>query len=663
MTSLDRKIQDYFYWNFREIPDPEIPRDFESEKNLSKIAKAELILINNIDSFFGELRAEIAGVGYYNINKKRRFLKICWEINYTNFPKEFFLNDTRINIHHSKEFLEFSKNLDLPFFINPDFFCLYCTINDFNIEEAINDIFTKFPDYEYIPPENGEYLHITTIDPKFLYYIYSFTQKTLHDPYKYYCFSNHKRGKKILVPFFSYQNLVVPISEQKTIPLINIETENDDFNYAILTPCIETLCHNIHISSPPQETLVKWLSWYGEVEKISEEDLKLLCSKKIYYLLRKSPNFTQEEVFYTGEKLRLRLKKLGVTDFKYISYLDFGVKAMNNIFFKNGKIPAIYSPAEIKNLINSPLSSSFTKESHSHENILEPFIFRNTALLIHGQEDNDKTCFAVNLTYSTALQLNPFQNRILNQPLPKVLYLFNSQEESRLSIITDYFHKLYKLRLKILSKTNDLGINADLPSFIPICINSKNTDTRLDDIFLSIKNYGTESTIPKVVFLDNVLEINSRHDNKNGLLIKSLKSLGWAVVVISPDNITKTEYQQIIKDISFDGRVKINSKKSNHPAKLLMNVEIQKAYRFPLGYRKKFTCELDFNSKTPEFIRCSAKQPHGRTKFKTPKARDKFVSKVEKLLAKGHSPSIIIKKLNLNASNESLIKKIKYNYK
>lgn len=630
-NDLDGKIRDYFFWNFKEIVSPEVARDFRAERIIGEIGKAEELLKKNIDLYFPKRIVKIPNLGEFYIGNKNSL---------QNSNKQFihkFIDEKlkeKFGLDKLGALLPSLKFFDLWHRMYPDNSIeksVDAIIGDIKDTVGINDIYS-------IPQKP-----IINID------INRYDMKTESGILEYISFIRYDLGdKKVIVPLGIFRKLVFLLSiwEAKVTPLINANKRHSKYPCVIMTPCLETLCYNEKrkgIDIVP----CNWVSWYGDENKISDKDLEQLQDKRIYYLLKLDSGLSKEKVCGIGESVRERLLKLGIKDFKYISYLHHGIINAEKDYQK--VIPRIYNPDQLQEALNEngkiEVMLPQNNNSKSKKLMLPPFIYEESATFIYGDSYSGKTLFALNLASSTAFQISLFSRRIiLSDVKPIICYMSSdSSQDKMLSLFNNSALKLYAEE------------NSDVDEHYSIFrqIKNRNSHSVINEIE-SIDLCGR----PGVVFLDNVLPMDTKSQEEHDLIIRKIKSLGWAIVILTKGKMTSKKKNSYLKIAPFDNVVQIKKNVNKNPVdakKIRMYVEIKKAIKLPAEYAKKFMCEVDLNTEFPKIVRCRSRRKK-RAKSLTIKEKNALKTEMRILVNKKCTGLKIAQKLGIK---RGMVEKLK----
>ena len=640
---LDVKVREYFFWNYKEVFNPEVERDFETERLINKIGKAESIIKKDIDLYFPNKTVEVPDLGEFYIDNR----------NSLKNPNKRFVQKL------IDEKLKEKFGLDKLGHLLPSlkFFDLLHRLHPNNsIEESADAIIGNTRNIK------ADTLRINDIysicqKPIINMNINRYDMKTESDIIEWVSFVRYDlNGKKVIVPLGILQKLILLlyIWEDNVTPLINANRRHSEFPCVIMTPCLETLCYNEKregINFVP----CNWVSWYGDKDKITDEELEKLQGKRIYYLLKLDSGLSKEKVCSIGDNMRKRLLNLGVQDLKYISYLHHGIINAEKDYQK--VIPRIYNPDKLQKALNenSKIKVMLPQNNNlkSKKLILPPFIYEKSATFIYGDSYSGKTLFALNLASSTSFQISLFSRRIiLSDVKPIVCYMSSdSSQDKMLSLFNKSAFKLYE--------EENSAVDEHYSIFRQI--KNRNSHSVINEIE-SIDLCGR----PGVVFLDNVLPMDTKSQEEHDLIIRKIKSLGWAIVVLTKGKMTSKEKNNYLKTAPFDNVVQIKKNVNDNPVdatKLRMNIEIQKAIKLPPKYATKFMCEVDLDTEFPKFVRCKSKRK-ARANF-TEHERHAIGCKLTEIMKKNWSlpkkermfESEIAQKLGITIE---MVKKLKY---
>ncbi len=161
----------------------------------------------------------------------------------------------------------------------------------------------------------------------------------------------------------------------------------------------------------------EWISWYGDCAGVAHADWSPLRGRQVYYLLIEHSGLGAQEVYETGRAVQEELKKVGVEELKFISFLytEFLARTQSGFiravptiltddeFFTFGR----YAPPNkrLLSLFSNPEQHRLLQLNQSF--LLRPFLRAQSVTLLYGERQSGKTWLTLSAAYATSQGLTP----------------------------------------------------------------------------------------------------------------------------------------------------------------------------------------------------------------------------------------------------------------
>lgn len=593
--TTDGYIGDYIFYNFVEIRNPLLPRNFSFEKKIINTSKIDYILQNYASAYSENV----------NIQYPDQFFDF---FTYLQKNLENFSSNKQINI---------TKDL-LSFDINAPFLYCYCEMQSISLEDAINtlnpelesfekkmsemtkdqycnlkkkkdecegkileiskqnyvnhekkDKLTnqiKFIDHEIIIPElankKREYYRLDVVADFFINESESFSQAIIHYSPKF----------KFLLPSFLYSSYY----QFNTLryyfnpfyhyaPLFNLfYLQHRPKAIVILTDSIEIAKKNQFFADKARCTNIIWISWYGEQSSIEHVDWEPLKGRTIYYLLKEHSGIYREQICQIALLVRNKLFSLGNLFIKYIfllenPYADYLPSQLNSITlilnhktfqdFIDGKLDySLHNSVSACSLI--PQRSVY--ETGKIKTVFTPFIYSRSVAIIYGPY-SAKTWIAINIALAIKYGDKMWEGCEARKS-GNVLYVHGGAESNFLTERKQLLETQYK-------KTENTG------NVFFYCPAEDKRSLMLNDLdLISYKLSEFTDNHPDLIILDS-LPYLEKIKNKKGIKVelncklREWKSLNYAILIINDmSNKNWPGYRQWKKDLSIDAEVEIKKR-------------------------------------------------------------------------------------------------------
>jgi len=694
MNEYDGYVEDYLIRFFRNMPSVFIPRNIALENQIIRAGKIEYLLNSSIENFMKAFKQN-----WLNINNK----KFCINIERTTKggivvePKEQFrtlMAQQRLTLldllgctQNNNSRQEYQNKFEL--------IKLYQIYRKIDLNSDAVDLLSRELD---VTPD-------TIIEPVFNIKSCTLRIGQTFDFFRLWHFFNvnsnlsncfaitrYLDNKKVMLPLHWSQapQLSWTFFPGAQPPFFNqSRLDNNLRSIVLLTDSIELAGINQRNLDCAMVADIAWLSWYGERNAVEKMDWSLLKGCRVYYLLLEHSGFGGKTVYETALAVKRKLDTVGVAEFKFISYLAAGIDYVEQSKVA-APIPTIYSADEFEPAMARerqtlpPAFATFQNDlarlTRGRKVLLTPLIRERSATLIWGMPKSGKTWFAANMALAMALGKPAFQNWSPLAHRSTILYIHGESEgdislEEKLTVLS-----------KTLSAHTPITINPNAflsertmqpvvyVNNLPINYYVQLLDTRwpqpdleLYSAIICLSKTIEKSVPPGVIILDDVFFSSPQTWALQNMLIRDLKSAGWAIIIVAGPQLAPVGIgfsallnsqavvhkatPEFIDHAQVDSIIKIK-KRSCKDGKLTIGVKIESPW--VNADDSKFDCYLDSIANPPVFEHVKREKTRWPEPLKKP--RIELVREVTELHQKGFKGQQIADKLRITLS---MVKKIK----
>jgi len=692
MNEYDGYVEDYLIRFFKNMPSTLIPRDrtlenqiilackveysirFSPEETITQILGSTTLSIKGADGKIWNIIARKNCDGYFELhgadnNSVSSFL--CGEWNEFGYNLRNFF--PRLGLHFIEAY-RIIKNTDR-------YSAIAELAKQFNLK-AETPISCRTKRFRFLKN------HLLGLRISKLYGFYIEGDDTL----SHLLFVRYFDNKKIVLPLHWLEGLGIPwhFFPDERSPFFNqAYLFGGHVPIVVLTDSIELAGINQEILDRAQNPDIAWISWYGERNAVEKMDWTLLKGCRVYYLLLAHSGFGGKTVYETALAVKRKLDEVGVAEFKFISCLAAGINNAEQSKV-DAPIPTIYNADEFEPAMARerqtlpPTFAAFQNDlarlTRGRKVLLAPLIRERSATLIWGMPKSGKTWFAAHMAMAMALGKPGFQNWSPLAHRSTILYIHGESEgdvslEEKLTVLAKIFSShatiainpnafLSGITMQPVVYCNDQPIN-----FTVQLLDKRCTPPALDlySAILHLSQTIEKSAPPGVIILDDVFFSSPQTWTLQNMLIRDLKSAGWAIIIVAGPQLAPAETGIIallnsLADVhkstpEFIDRAQVDSiirikKRSCKDGKLMIGVKIESPWVNAVN--SKFDCYLDSIANPPSFEKVKRDEPRWSAPLK--KSRVELVREVTELHQKGFKGQQVADKLGITLS---MVKKIK----
>jgi|GEM_PF-5529051 len=509
--------------------------------------------------------------------------------------------------------------------------------------------------------------------------------------FSHFIFTRYFDNKKVLLPlhwtgwgyyipwyFFSKEQLLFFNQNKLTFtpkPII------------ILTDSIELAGINQRILDKAMVENIVWISWYGELNAVKIMNWTLFKGSRIYYLLLEHSGFGGKLVYETALAVKQQLDKVGVAEFKYISYLAAGINRTTQSSVV-ASVPTLYCPDEFEVAMTQeqktlPITLSAFKDdparlTRGRKILLTPLIRERSATLIWGKPQSGKTWVAANMALAMAIGKPALKGWCPQGRSSTILYIHGEAEgdrslEGKLIVLSNTF----PVSSQVIIRPQPLVSGAALSPIVwyknhpanffywPIDKRQHISDDQYFTAIIQLAQAVTTSSPLGTIILDNVFSIVPSAWTLQNVLIRELKSAGWAVIIVAAPASSLREVEtpwlnqpsvrvkvkpEFINHAYVDSIIKVK-KRSCKDGKLTLGINIKSPWC--AGSTSKFDCFIDFTA-TPAIFEQVKQNSRWAAALKKP--RQQLISEIEWLAQQGAKERQIAETLGITLS---MVKKLR----
>jgi len=678
MTDYDNYLMNYLYHSFKNMGADRIPRDRRMEEEIILASKVEYCLESDKSMIFQLFNNKLPDEIQIGTDKKQ-------QQNILLKNGKVYGGTTTLAHWGIPE----AQHIPLFHFPMIDF---YCTYQNRSFVSVVNQIARAF-----------EITVNQSITPCIDARVFSGNSSTQSAGQRIFWYDTPSDFGAVFVYYFTDKKFFIPFhviasfSPQCFAFFMAKGEKHPLFNFSRLCPMhkqLVILTDSIELAQTNQVNLLRadvydivWISWYGEWANIEKIDWSPLKGARVYYLLKEHSGFGGRTVYETALAVKQQLDKVGVAEFKYISYLAAGINRTTQSSVV-ASVPTLYCPDEFEVAMTQeqrtlPITLAAFKDdlarlTCSRKILLTPLIRERSATLIWGKPQSGKTWFAANMAMAMAIGKPALKGWCPQGRSSTILYIHGEAEGDR----------SLEGKLIVLSKTfpaSSQGIILPQPlvsgaALSPIVWYKKHpanffywpidkrqhiSDDRYFTDIIQLAQTVTNSSPPGTIILDNVFSIAPSAWTLQNVLIRELKSAGWAVIIVAAPASSLREVEtpwlnqpsvrvkvkpEFINHAYVDSIIKVK-KRSCKDGKLTLGINIKSPWC--AGSTSKFDCFIDFTA-TPAIFEKVKQNSSWAAALKKP--RQQLISEIKWWDQQGAKERQIAETLGITLS---MVKKLK----